>query len=59
MAYPFEPLSTEKLKEAFKIMVVRNCRIKETDQCRKKTVGDKLYCSARILKTWRQKERNL
>jgi len=55
MAMPFEPLSTEKLKEAFKKIVERNCGVKETDQCRKKSMGDKLICPARILKTWGEK----
>ena len=42
MAYPFKPLSTEKLKKAFKIMVERNCGIKDTNKCRKKHSGIKI-----------------
>ena len=59
MSVPFEPLTTEKLKEAFKKMVERNCGLKDTEQCRKKhtdkITGNKLTCPARILETWRQK----
>ncbi len=55
MSVPFEPLTTEKLKEAFKKMVERNCGLKDTEQCRKKRSGNKLTCPARILETWRQK----
>ncbi len=33
MAYPFKPLSTEKLKNYFKKMIETNCNNQETDQC--------------------------
>jgi len=59
MAYPFKPLSTEKLKKAFKRMVERNCRSQDTNQCLKKPsgkkAGNKLCCPARILETWGQR----
>ena len=35
MAYPFKPLSTEKLKNHFKNMIDQNCNNKETNQYRK------------------------
>ncbi len=31
MAIPFEPLSTEKLKDYFKKFIKRNCNVKETN----------------------------
>ena len=62
MAMPFKPLSTEKLKIYFKKVVDANCNVKDTDQCRKKHAdknnGNKLSCSARVLKTWIQREIN-
>jgi len=55
MAMPFEPLSTQKLKNYFKKIVVRNCRSEDVDSCLKKhsgkKTGNKLSCPALILKT--------
>ena len=62
MAYPFKPLSTEKLKNYFKKMIESNCNNQETDQ-RQQNESDKisrikLRSSERILKTWIQREIN-
>ena len=62
MAYPFQRLTTEKLKKVFKKVVERNCNIKDTNSCRKKHTdkkpGNKLNCPARILETWGERVRN-
>lgn len=63
MAYPFQRLTTEKLKEVFKKIVDRNCTIKDTNPYRKKPSGkkpgNKLTCPVRVLETWIQREINL
>lgn len=60
MAYPFKPLSTEKLKICLKRIVDRNCGHQDTNSYRKKhsgkSPGNKLARSRIILKTWIQRE---
>ena len=62
MAIPFEPLSTEKLKNYFKKMIETNCKDQEVNQCHKKHADqisrNKLRSSERIIKTWIQREIN-
>ena len=62
MAYPFKPLSTEKLKKYFKKMVETNCNNQEVNQCHKKHTDKisriKLKHSGRILEAWIQREIN-
>jgi hypothetical protein len=63
MAIPFQPLTTEKLEVFFKKMIKVNCTVQDSNRCHEQSTGklprNKLMCPARILKTWRQKERNL
>jgi hypothetical protein len=63
MAYPFQRLTTEKLKKVFKKVVERNCNIKDTNSCRKKHAdkkpGNKLTCPVQVLESWIQREINL
>jgi len=62
MAYPFRPLSTEKLKKGLRKIVEGNCGSQDANQCLKKPSdrkpGNKLGCTARILKTWGKRVRN-
>ena len=62
MAYPFKPLSTEKLKKHFKKMIDKNCNNKATNQNRKKASGKisriKLRRSGKHLETWIQRQIN-
>ena len=62
MAYPFKPLSTEKLKIYFKKMIKRNCKNNETNQYRKnesdKISRIKLRRSGKHLETWIQRQIN-
>ena len=62
MAYPFKPLSTEKLKIYFDKMIESNRRAQETNLCRKKhsgkKTGNKLKRSIRIPEAWIQRRIN-
>jgi len=65
MAYPFKPLSTEKLKIYFKKMIDKNCKNKDTNQGNKqesiesrKNLRIKLKCSDRVIETWVQDQIN-
>lgn len=54
MAYPFKPLSTEKLKDYFKKFIDRNCNAKETNLRNEKIakmLRNKQFCPGRFLKT--------
>ena len=62
MAYPFKPLSTEKLKNHFKNMIDQSCNNKEPNQNRKnasdKISRIKLRRSGKHLETWIQRQVN-
>jgi hypothetical protein len=58
MAYPFKPLSTQKLKNYFKKVIKTNCDNQEVNQCPKNESNEsgkisriKLRSSERIIKT--------
>ena len=62
MAYPFKPLSTQKLKNYFKKVIETNCNNQEVNQCHKKhadqILRNKLRHSGKHLETWIQREIN-
>ena len=65
MAYPFKPLSTQKLKNYFKKVIETNCNNKETNQSHRNETNEsgkisriKLKSSSGLMKTWIQREIN-
>jgi len=56
MSYPFQRLTTEKLRNYFKNLAETNCEIPETNPTRQKQSGkknrNKLVLSDRVLKAW-------
>ena len=65
MAYPFEPLSTEKLKIYFKKMIDQNCNNKESNQGHENGTNEsrknrrfKRRRSDRVIETWVQRQIN-
>lgn len=51
MAYPFEPLTTEKLNSYFRKKVDSNCRDKETNRHNEKAAGNELAGLSQRLQT--------
>ena len=59
MAFPFEPLTTKKLKKFLKGYLEENCKSQETNQCLEKASHlknrNKLILLSQVLKSWQQR----
>jgi len=60
MSHPFEPTTTEKLKEFIDEYLEENCRSPETNQCNEKAshekTRNKLISLNQVLETWMQRQ---
>ena len=60
MAFPFEPLTTKKLREFLKGYLEENCKSQETNQHYEKASHlknrNKLMILSQVLETWRQRQ---